>query len=408
MLIRLLLILMPAASAQEISFVNFLQTAWEKSPVIKGEVLQNAASNEFISSVRGKYLPHLSLDAIDSTGFPASNSALQVGGLMGSPFRSGLAGGVVLQQTLYDFGRIQSLLEHAKAERSLARARLADDKFRFLSTIGQLYLTCARTRSLQREDVDLMSWAQINLKETARFTKTGQRSIVDNSLVQTEVNSLQLELDQLHKFEQSLNEQMKLYGSNGDCKSLSESWEVKIPDALQVEEPSLLLAKAQIELAQSSYQEAKASQLPTVNVMGSAGGMEKTRLVDGQDYSAGIGLTFPIWNGGEDARREEAYKTQADYQSENLKAAQLEYSTRLKNLQDELKRDREALKVIDEDLEQVQKTIKLASKRYHNLEGPLIDVREAFKQLRELGLQRLQVMSTLGNVSLQVGMLRTQ
>jgi len=408
MLLKLLLILAPVASAQETSFVNFLQTAWELSPTVRGEVLQNDASNEFISSARGKYLPHVSLDAIDTTGFPASNAELGVGGLMGSPFRSGLAGGIVVNQTVYDFGRIQSFLERAKAEKSLNLARLAEDKFRFLSTAGRLYLTCARVRSLQQHDTELMSWAKINLKETARFTKTGQRSIVDNSLVQTEVNSLNLELEQLHKFEDSLNGQMKMYGSKGGCQSLSGAWKIQVPEALQVEEPSLLLAKAQIELSQSSYEEAKASQLPKLNVMASSGGMDDARLVDQQNYSAGIGLVFPIWNGGEDARRERAYKSQTEYQGENLKAAQLEYATRLKNLQDELSRDQEALTVIEKNLEQVEKTIKLASKRYRTLEGTLIDVREAFKQLRDLGLERIQVMSALADTSLQVGMLRTR
>jgi outer membrane protein len=403
--LHLILILMPmTASAQDVTIVKFLETAWSSSPVIKGEALQNEASNQLVSAVRGKYLPRLSLDAIDSTGFPASNSALQVGGLMGSPFRSGLAGGVVLQQTVYDFGRIQSLLEHAKAERSLVRARLSEDKFRFLLSLGQLYLECAHARSLQLSDVELMGWAKINLKETARFTKTGQRSVIDNSLVQTEVNGLQLELDQLHRYEQSLSEQMKLYGASAGCKGLGDSWQVHIPDDLRVEAPSLLIAKAQIELAQASYHEAKAAQLPTLNVMGSVGDMEKTRLVDKENYAAGSGLVFPIWN-GEDSRREEAYKAQADYQSENLKAAQLEYTARIKNLEDEYLRDRDALTVIEGDLQQVQKTIKLASKRYQSLEGPLIDVREAFKQLRQMGLERLRVMTALGEVSLQLGML---
>ncbi len=405
----LFLLLFPLTSfAEEMSFVDFLNAAWEKSPVVKGEALQRQANDQLVSSVRGKYLPQVSLDAIDTTGFPASNSGLQTDGLMASPFRSGLAGGLVVQQTVYDFGRIQSVLERAKATRSLNEARLAQEKLQYLGLVARLYLTCARTRSLQRNDEELMSWAKLNLDETARFTKTGQRSIVDNSLVQTEVNGLKLELDQLRKYQASLTDQMKLYGGTKDCKALSDSWQFTVPESLQVDDPSLLLAKAQIEIAHASYQEAKTNQLPTIKVMGSVGEMETVRLVDNRDnyYALGVGISFPIWNGGEDAKRAEAYKSQTDYQTENLKAAQLEYASQLKDLRDQYDREREALKVVEKDMEQVQKTIRLASKRYHSLQGPLIDVREAFKQLRDLSQERIQFMNRLGSTSLQLGILR--
>ncbi len=407
MLTRLLLILLPVvASAKEMPLIDFLNTAWSRGPVQKGEILQNQASDEFVSAVRGKYLPQLSLDAIDSTGFPASNSGLNVGGMMASPFRSGPAGGIVVEQMIYDFGRIQSLLRQSKADKSVNLARLAAEKFRFLLVAGQTYLECARARSLQTRDGQLMHWAQINLRETMRFMKTGQRSIIDSSLVKTEVDNLKLELDQLSRYEQSLIEQMKLFGADGGCKNLSETWQTKIPASLQVEAPSILLAKAQIELAEAGYESARASQLPSIKAMGSAGGMQDVRLVDRDNYAAGIGVTFPIWNGGEDARREQAYKYQTDYQKENLKTAQLEYSAQIKNLTDEFARYRDALAVLDVDLEQVRKSMKLATQRYRLMEGPLIDVREAFHQLRTMELERINVMRSLGATSLQLGMLR--
>jgi outer membrane protein TolC len=391
--------------AAELSLIDFLKTAWESGPVHKGEALQTDASDELIGSARGKYLPHVSLDAIDSTGFPASNSDLGVGGLMGSPFRTGPAGGVVVEQTIYDFGRIQSALELAKADKSLSQARLAADKFQFLFSIGQLYLSCARSRTLQQTDEQLMNWARVNLKETGHFTRTGQESIVENSLVRTEVAVLVLELDQLRKYQESLNGQMKLFGGQG-CRLLGDSWQASLPDSLRVEEPSVLLAKAQTEISHANYQAARAAQRPSLQLMGSLGDMENSRLVEKQDYGAGVGLVFPVWNGGEDAKREKAYKLQTDYQTENLKAAQLEYAARLKDLRDEYNRDRDELSVLDKDLEKVRDTMKLATRRYRMLQGPLIDVREAFKQLREMELERIRVLGALGGVSLQLGMLK--
>ena len=244
---------------------------------------------------------------------------------MGSPFHSGAAGGAILEQTVYDFGRISSALQQAKAEKSLTQARLAEDKFRFLYGTGLLYLACARVRTLIQSDQQLMSWAQINLKETARYTRTGQRSVIDNSLVQTEVDKLQLEMDQLQKYQQSLGEQMKFYGVTCGCKGLDDSWSFLVPTALRVEEPSLLIAKAQMESSQAGYESAKSAQLPTIKVMGSVGDMNDARLVDKQGLFGGsrrclsdLELELRM----QDASKHTKFKL--DTKSENLKAAELD------------------------------------------------------------------------------------
>ena len=397
-----------AAEASEVTLIDFLNAAWANSPLAKGESLQDRASNELIEASRAKYLPRLSIEAIDSTGFPGSSSDLRVSGPMGSPFRVGAAAGVVVEQTIYDFGRIESAMAHAKAHKSLSQARLAEEKFRFLLSVGQTYLECARAKSLQQTDEELMGWAKVNLRETARFTQTGQRSVIDNSLVQTEVNALALELGQLRKLEQSTEAQMRLYGVAAGCKGLGDSLKFEVSTSLQIEDPGTLLAKARIEAAQASAQQAKAAQLPTIDAMGAIGAMEDARLVDRQNFSAGVRLAFPVWNGGEDAKREQAFKSLADFQAENLKAAQLEYAARLRALKDALDRDREALSVIEKNVEQVEKTIRLASKRYERLEGQLIDVREALKQLRQIGMDRLRAMQSVASVSLQLGILRSR
>ncbi len=57
---------------------------------------------------RGRSIGLLPVDlggrAVDSWGFPGSSGYLGIGGLMGSPFRSGEAGGLVATDTLFDFG----------------------------------------------------------------------------------------------------------------------------------------------------------------------------------------------------------------------------------------------------------------------------------------------------------------
>jgi outer membrane protein TolC len=259
-------------------------------------------------------------------------------------------------------------------------------------------------KSWQSHDRDLLSWAEINFKETARFTKTGQRSIIDNALAKTEVENLKLELTTLAKWEESLRAQMKLFGVEADCKHLSASWQVGVPENLRVHDPAMLMAKGLGGVAEAAVREARAAQLPLLKAMGSVGAMERTRLVSEQNYSAGVGLVLPIWNGGEDAKREEGYKSEAEFEVQQLKAAEQEFQVKLKSLHDEFDRSRAAFTMLENNLKDVRSTMKLASARYRRLEGPLIDVREAFKQLRAMELERLQMMQNLGLTALQTGL----
>ena len=315
---------------------------------------------------------------------------------MGSPFRSGAAAGIVVEQRIYDFGRIRSILEGAKAEARLSEAKIDAEKLNFMSRLVRLYLTCAQAFSMKRQNDRLMSWAELNLKETQRLTKTGQRSIIDNSLVQAEINDLKLQQAELEQMQRSFNEQMAFYAPNVECGPLSQTWQMSISDDLKVEPPQVLLAKAQRDLSQARFEQEKSEQRPIIKAVGSAGWMEDERLVSSQqNYSAGIGITFPFWNGGESVHREHAFKSEVEYQNEVLKEAELEINTKLKSANDEFTRYKDSLNQIEKNLQEARETMRLASTRYRRLEGPLVDVREAFKQLKTVETERNNLLLAL-------------
>lgn len=392
----------------ETKLSDYLTRAWGQSPVLTGDASKLNESEEFVSSARGKYFPHVSLAGIDTTGFPASTGMLGVGGLMGSPFRSGMAGGVIVQQTVYDFGRISSALESAKAGKSYNEAKLAEEKLRYLTSLGELYLGCARARSLLDKTERMMGWANLILKETLRFTKTGQRSIIDNALVKSKMNDLVLQQKEYRKVEASYTEQMKHFAHIDRCDRLSQTLSTSMPGELMVEEPTILLAKAQVEVSEAGRKGAEADQLPTLDVMGSAGYMNEARLVEKKDYSAGVGLIVPIWNGGEDLHRARAYKAQSEYQRDILKNTEIEFRAKLQKLLDQRKIAQETLVDLETNLDQVRDTMKIASKRYQRLEGPLIDVRDAYSELLQMEIQRVNLLYSLASTSFQLNLLKTR
>jgi outer membrane protein TolC len=394
--------------ANEVSIGEFIQTAWTSSAWKQAGGHKNEEVEQLRKSVEGRYLPQLSLEAIDTTGFPASSSDLRIGGLMGSPFRSGGAAGVIVEQRIYDFGRVRAALEQAKAESQLFEAKIEEEKLGFISRLVRLYLTCAQAYSVRRQNDRLMNWAELNLKETERLTKTGQRSIIDNSLVRAEINDLKLQQAELEKRQRSFNEQMAFYAPKAECSPLSQNWGISISDDLKIEPPQVLLRKAQRDLSQAKMAQERSAQRPFINAVGSAGWMEDTRLVSSQqNYSAGIGITFPFWNGGESAHREKAFHSEVEFQNEVLKETELDINTRLKSSSDEFDRYKESLEQIEKNLKEARATMALASRRYRQMEGPLIDVREAFKQLKTVETERNSLLFALSSASFELNIFKS-
>src|ERR1700730_17624545 len=106
------------ANVNEISLDEVLVQVDAKDPSITAARFREKASIENVGVAKSSYLPEVSLEAIDSTGFPGSSGLTGVGGLMGSPYRSGVAAGLVAKEVLWDFGQISNRVGVAEEEAS--------------------------------------------------------------------------------------------------------------------------------------------------------------------------------------------------------------------------------------------------------------------------------------------------
>ena len=108
--------------AHELSLAEALTQAEHNSPRLKAANLQVVAAHKGVGVAQAGYYPSVALEGIDSWGFPGSSGALGIGGLMGSPYRSEAAAGLVAQDTLFDFGRTYSSVRAAQDLEMLRRA----------------------------------------------------------------------------------------------------------------------------------------------------------------------------------------------------------------------------------------------------------------------------------------------
>ncbi|HEX7674305.1 MAG TPA: TolC family protein [Bdellovibrio sp.] len=395
--------------ANEVSLKDFLSQTWKQNPISDISHLQDQQADEFSKAASGRYMPHLSADVIDSSGMPGSTSSLHVGGLMGSPYRKGLGAGVIWDQLLYDFGRTDSLLKKYKADADVAEARLAKEKYEFVARLSSLYLGCAHDRAQISSDNHLIQLGELIARETSKMTDTGQKTIVDRSLTKIDLDDLKLELFDLKESLARNNSEMKLYNPGQDllCSELSEALAQDSYSDLKVKPPEVLLARASHNSAQALMESASAEQKPLLSATGSYGYLQDDRLVSKEDYSVGVGLTFPFYNGGEDRHKEAAYHLLAQAQDKELQFAMTEFKVHIDKLDSRIAQLKSDLRSFETQSNDAEKTMKVALNRYLHLQGNLVDVRESFKRLRSAEAGRLKVTEDLVSASLERSILDT-
>ena len=171
-----------ASEKRAISIDKVLELAAINSPKLSVSRFQELAAKKSVAIARSNYYPTLSFEAMDSTGFPASSAGMGITGLMDSPYRSGISGGIVAQQTIYDFGRTYHDVEASKREVEFSKQDTRVTLYQVKQLALQTYYECSFFRTQQDTWGFLAHESGIITKEAQHFVDTGQVSIVDRYL----------------------------------------------------------------------------------------------------------------------------------------------------------------------------------------------------------------------------------
>jgi outer membrane protein TolC len=372
-----------ADAPHELTLREALDFAQNYSSELKAADTRVTEAKSSVAVARSYYYPTLEAQATDSSGFPGSTSYLAVGGLMGSPYRSGLGAGVVFTETLYDFGRtsnhVQSLehqLESQKQDTEISRYRLNQE-------VIQAYFSCTLNRSQKTIWTRLQNNADVVEREVDRFVQTGQRSVVDHYLAETQKQEARTAAADYETREaQSEKRLAVLMGVYGELKCpelpTAEDFGLLAPPAVN---PLISRAQADLKAAQSQLSGARSEHLPTLVGMGSVGYLEDQRLVDHSNYSLGIGLSIPIFEGfriEENVNRTAAQVSEKDF---SLQASQQLLDNLNQQYDETIVSTRTRLSYLGPELKLANDAFNLAKKRYFSFQGDLLDVRAALANL---------------------------
>jgi outer membrane protein len=387
-----------ATPPKEISLHEMLRKAAEVSPQVAGARLREVASQHKMEIEKAAYYPQVNLEAVDSTGFPGSVAHLGISGLLASPFRSGAAAGVSGNIPIWDFGRTMNAVTAAEHD---SRAQQEDVKYRryqVYQTALELYYQCALYRNLKEAWTDLAEGAQILRNAVNGFVITGQRSIVERYLVDSQLENARTQVSVFGEKEKGEVREIGILIDTDPnsiaCPLLpSEEQAMTFFKGTPEGNPIVAYAIEATEAARARVKQAKADFMPKLVGVADAAVMQNYRLVDQDYYAVGAALILPLFEGFATVNKVQEATALAAGAEKDLEARKLEISELNAKYDKMIESSRTALVHLRDELALANEGFTTAKKRFVQLQGTVVDVREAFNNLTRTQTESIQTQA---------------
>ncbi len=387
------------AAFAELRLEQVIKRAVEYQPTVQAGQYAEMTQQQNEKIAQSSYYPTINAMALASTGFPGSAGATGVAGLMVSPFHKGPTAGLVLEQNVWDFGRTSDSIRLAEKETDLFRKDTLVSALKVGHVAQEAYFLCSRDRSLADVYGRIASESGLVQKEVENFVRVGQRSIVDKylSISQTE-EARTLAEDYKKRFELANQRLAYLIGQKGTeplCPLLEEQAIQELKPAspsgslanspsnsLASVSPLLSLAEAQTAVSQTQKSLAQKDFNPKIVGLASVGWMNDTELgIPMQNYSAAIAVILPLFEGFKTVSQVRKYELRTIQNEKNTDATRFGIDEANLNYDRAIESARLRMTHIKEEVQVAEKGFRLAKKRYSDLQGNLVDLREAIRNL---------------------------
>jgi outer membrane protein TolC len=161
------------------------------------------------------------------------------------------------------------------------------------------------------------------------------------------------------------------------------------------ESPLIIRAVADEKSARAEVSRSSAGNYPRLNALASVGDVSQTLVVEKMNYSGGFGFDFPIFEGfrvASDIHRAQALTNE---KNNDLLAVRLELDELNAHYDDIIQSSRIRLDYLDRQLQAAHKALDSSWHRYLTFLGPLVEVREASRNLARIETQTSEVKADL-------------
>lgn len=378
------------ANKHELGLLDALKKAEDFSPRLKGALFQEQAATENISVQKSHYMPDVSAAAIAATGDPGSFSMFDVDSGVSSAQRIGTGGGLVLKQDIWDFGRTSNAVQTAKEQRGLQQKQYSVLKIDVDVAILRTYLNCAFLRAQVENSRFMADQANLLAKETDRFVRSGQRSIVERYLVDAEAKEAETRIAEYSERVAVTERRLAIELGRSANEHVACDELTAISSALESLEqkagksPLLDVQTSRIHIAQSRLDQARSESRPVIYGMATGGYFDNDHLKDRLIYTAGVGIKLPLFEGFriDSAVRQNEAELKAE--EAGLDNTRLYIDSTNTKYEEQIRALKVRLDFLEREKKLAKEVFSIARKRYTSLQGTMIDLRESIRNMNRI------------------------
>jgi len=298
------------ARAQEttklVSYEEAVAAALANNPRVLAAEARLAEAGSDVTIARAPRYPRLAASAMDSWGFGGSSQALGISGLVNSPYRKDEAIGVDLAWTLYDFGRTDYRTKAAEDAAGAARAELDRVKLDVRLALASAYVHCAQHGRLAAVfDGQIQDQRRV-AQELGRYVRAGLRSPVELELVAGTLEGISARREEsLARHALAIEELRELMGTDDpspfDCRTVpAPAAAAPVGELLAralSRRPEIAAAARRAAAAEAEWKASRRDRWPVLSAVAGGGALSKASPVEKKEWSAGVGLRLPLFEG---------------------------------------------------------------------------------------------------------------
>ncbi len=296
-------------------------------------------------------------------------------------------GSLSASQLIYDFGKTPAYIR--KYQQNLQQAQLTyqNEELNVILTVKSAYFSALKAREELIIAKETLESVKLHLKLATTSYQLGKVAKLDVTKAEVEVANAELNLvNAINNDRITIRTLANAMGLNNWKDSIPKLEETQysratedLPELIKIADqnrPDLLVYQTRKEALKASLQYTQKSHLPTLSASGSFSGSGEDFPMD-KNWTAGLSLSMNIFDGFNTEAQLDEIKSQIKAlqaeQTKSLQDTELDVSTNYYNVLSGEEKIKAARKLV----EQSQESLRLATGRYENELGTLLDVTDA-------------------------------
>lgn len=375
------------ANSDTVSLSTYLNWAVANHPQAALSQADVDAANAGRKSTNSRYLPHLQLQAGESHQEPLGNTSSS----RTSSATTATTANLSLQQLVFDFGKTPAQMNAASKTLDAAKSDQAGIKQDIILNAKSAYFSCLLSMEVLKANQEAVKQADAHLELARRTFETGKQP--KYAVTKAEVDAANARVNLLQKTNNLALSRIQLANAAG----LDANRMLELSDSLPVSEPELnldslsswalekrpdmLSVKAKEDAAEAQWLAARRALYPNLNATGSLGWKKPSDSDGSQDWSVGVNLSAPLFQGG--ALLAATEQAKAGWQKAR-KSTELQKQTVLLEIRQrflEKKAAQEQIIATGKLLEQAKEGLSLSQARYNAGLAASIEIMDAEQTL---------------------------